>query len=198
MVVEGNIVNYVNKDNIEQALETLETIYNRIENKPPNLLPKITKLAYPPSLIDNFTLKTNNNINNKNLEKPPCKICKKDVDIQYMRSHVAKHILKNETSGQVCGFCGILHSGNVQKSCTRNKASKAISDCQYYYNFSYRSVLKLTKSNPSSNRPGNCSICNCCVWSYNFLLHFHEKHQGVAFPIIISEEERDVIIQYKI
>ena len=188
MVVEGNIVNYVHKDNIEQALETLETIYNRIENKPPNLLPKITKLSYPTSLIDNFTLKTNNNINNNNLEKPPCKICKKDVDI-----HLAKHIKKNETSGQVCGFCGILHSGNVQKSCTRNKASKAISDCQYYYNFSYRSVLKLTKSNPSSNRP-----CNCCVWSYNFLLHFHEKHQGVACPIIISEEERDVIIQYKI
>ena len=96
----------------------------------PNLLPKITKLAYPPSLIDNFTLKTNNNINNNNLW--------------------------------------------------------------------YRSVLKLTKSNPSSNRPENCSICNCCVWSYNFLLHFHEKHQGVACPIIISEEERDVIIQYKI
>ena len=193
MVVEGNIVNYVHKDNIEQALETLETIYNRIENKPPNLLPKITKLPYPTSLIDNFTLKTNNNINNNNLEKPLCKICKKDVDI-----HLAKHIKKNETSGQVCGFCGILHSGNVQKSCTRNKASKAISDCQYYYNFSYRSVLKLTKSNPSSNRPGNCSICNFCVWSYNFLLHFHEKHQGVACPIIISEEERDVIIQYKI
>ena len=95
MVVEGNIVNYVNKDNIEQALrrfETLETIYNRIENKPPNLLPKITKLSYPTSLIDNFTLKTIKNINNNNLEKPPCKICKKDVEIQYMRSHIAKHI----------------------------------------------------------------------------------------------------------
>ena len=195
MVADANIVNYVNKDNLEQALEALETIYNRIENKPPNLLPKIAKLPYPTSLMENFIIKTNNNIYNNNLEKPPCKICDKEVDIQYMRSHVAKHILKNETSGQVCG---ILHSGNVQKSSTRNKASKAIVDCQYYHNFSYKSVFKLTKSNPSSNRPENCTRCNSCVWSYNFVLHYQERHHGVVCPILITEEECEAVKQYKI
>ena len=54
MVADANIVNYVNKDNLEQALEALETIYNRIENKPPNLLPKISKLPYPTSLMVKF------------------------------------------------------------------------------------------------------------------------------------------------
>jgi hypothetical protein len=58
MVFEGNIVNYVNRDNIKQTLETLETIYNMIENKP-----QISKLPYTTSLMENFTLMTNNNIN---------------------------------------------------------------------------------------------------------------------------------------
>ena len=39
-----------------------------------------------------------------------------------MRSHVAVHIIKGETTGQVCGSCGILHSGNVEKILTKNKA----------------------------------------------------------------------------
>ena len=62
--------------------------------------------------MENFMIKTNNNIYNNNLEK-----------------------------------LGILHSGNVQKNSPRNKASKALVDCQYDHNFSYKSVFKLTKSN---------------------------------------------------
>ena len=41
MVVEGEIINYANKTNIEQAIEALETIYNSIENKTPTMLPRI-------------------------------------------------------------------------------------------------------------------------------------------------------------
>ena len=47
------------------------------------------------------------------------------------------HILKGDTQGQVCGCCGILHSGSVQKITTRNKASKAIVDCPYFKSFNY-------------------------------------------------------------
>ena len=115
-----------------------------------------------------------------------------------MRSHVAVHILKGDTNGQVCGFCGILHSGNVQKITTRNKASKAIVDCPYFKSFNYQSVLKLTKSNPSSNRPECCSVCNSCLWSYNMLLHFQEKHHDVPCPFLISELEREAVLNFKI
>ena len=108
------------------------------------------------------------------------------------------HILKGDTQGQVCGCCGILHSGSVQKITTRNKASKAIVDCPYFKSFNYQSVLKLTKSNPSSNRPEFCSVCNSCLWSYNMLLHFQEKHHDVPCPFLISELEREAVLNFKI
>ena len=91
MVVEGEIINYANKTNIEQAIEALETIYNSIENKNPNMLPRIITSPYPRNLEDNFLIKTSTSTN---LDKAKCKICIKEVDILYMRSHVAVHILK--------------------------------------------------------------------------------------------------------
>jgi len=104
------------------------------------------------------------------LGKPKCKICTKEVSIQYMRSHVAVHILKDETTRQVCGFCGILNSGNVKKVNTKNKTFKSKVDCQYHKEFSYGSVVKLT--NPSSSRPEYCNISKSCLWSYKMLLHY--------------------------
>ena len=74
-----------------------------------------------------------------------------------MRSHVAVHIIKGETTGQVCGSCGIVHTGNVQKILTKNKAFKAIVDCPYFMSFNYGSLENVSKSNPSSNRPEYCS-----------------------------------------
>ena len=35
MVINGDFINYVNKINIEQVIEDLETVYNSIENKTP-------------------------------------------------------------------------------------------------------------------------------------------------------------------
>jgi len=61
--------NNIKRDNLEQALEASETIYNRIENKPLYLLPKIAKWPYPTSLMEDFMIKTNNNIYENNLEK---------------------------------------------------------------------------------------------------------------------------------
>ena len=41
-----------------------------------------------------------------------------------MRYHVAKHILLGDTYRPVCGFCGVLHSGNIRKIITRNNNCK--------------------------------------------------------------------------
>jgi hypothetical protein len=87
------------------------------------VLPKISTSPYHATLEDNFILKP---ATSTKLDKAKCKVCTKEVDFLYMRSHVAVHILKGETNGQVCGSCGILHSGNVQKILTKAKAFKAI------------------------------------------------------------------------
>ena len=86
----------------------------------------------------------------------------------------------------------------MQKITTRNKASKAIVDCPYLKSFNYLSVLKLTKSNPSSNRPECCNICNSCLWSYNMILHYKEKHHDVTCQLLISEAERETVLNFKI
>ena len=40
-------------------------------------------------------------------KKRRCKLCKKDIELEYMRLHVAQHILKdNIASPTLCGFCG--------------------------------------------------------------------------------------------
>lgn len=196
MVVNGDFIIYVNKINIDQALEALETTYNSIENKTPLLLPKISTSPYPTLIMDNFSLKSTTTTN---LEKANCKLCDKEVDILYMRSHVAVHILKGDTTGQVCGACGIMHTGNVRKIVTKNKAFKAIvEDCTYFKSFNYGSVVKVTKSNPSSNRPEHCVICKSCMWSYNMILHYQEIHHDVPCPDIFMKGEREAVLSFTI
>ena len=40
--IKRGIINFIQKENIDQAFEVLETTYNNLDNKSPNLLPKIT------------------------------------------------------------------------------------------------------------------------------------------------------------
>ena len=109
---------------MDQAIEVLETFYNNITTSQPNLLNKISS-PYNSSFVDNFKINTVS-LNN---DKPECKICKIKVAKMYMRSHVAKHILLGHTTGQVCGFCGVLHAGNVSKEKTRNNNYKPAVFC---------------------------------------------------------------------
>jgi hypothetical protein len=149
---------------------------------------------YNSSFVDNFKINTAS-LNN---DKPECKICKIKVVKMYMRSHVAKHILLGHTSGQVCGFCGILHQGNVSKEKTRNNNYKPAVFCPgYYHEFSYNAVIKLTKSNPSSNRPEKCRVCSTYLWSYNMLSHFQENHHGVPCDFLITEDEKEAVLNFK-
>ena len=50
----GDITNYVKKDNLEQAKYLLENVFNEIENKPPNMLPKIFGMPYDAHFLENF------------------------------------------------------------------------------------------------------------------------------------------------
>ena len=81
----GDITNYVKKDNLEQAKYLLENVFNEIENKPPNMLPKIFGMPYDAHFLE-----------------------------IYMRSHIAKHRFLGDLAPPVCGFCGILHTGNLR------------------------------------------------------------------------------------
>jgi hypothetical protein len=119
-VEDNEIINYIRKSNVDQAIEVLETFYNNYTTTQPNILNKITS-PYNSAFVDNFKINTVS-LNN---DKPECKICKIKVMKMYMRSHVAKHILLGHTTGQVCGFCGILHQGNVSKEKTKNHNYKA-------------------------------------------------------------------------
>ena len=63
-----------------------------------------------------------------------------------MRSHVAKHILLGDTNRPVRGFviCGVLHSGNIRKIISRNNKFKPFVECPNFFEFSYKSVFKMT------------------------------------------------------
>ena len=41
---------------------------------------------------------------------------------------------------------------------------KAQSNCGYFYPFNMASVLKMSKHNPSSERPVECTLCNNAVY----------------------------------
>ena len=66
-VINGELINYIQKENIDQAIEVLEATYNNLDNKS---LPKITS-PYDSSFDHNFKIK----YIAKNLEKSPCKNC---------------------------------------------------------------------------------------------------------------------------
>jgi hypothetical protein len=194
VAVENNeIINYISKSNLDQAIEVLETFYNNITTSQPNLLNKISS-PYNSSFVDNFKINTVS-LNN---DKPDCKICKIKVLKMYMRSHVAKHILLGHTTGQVCGFCGVLHPGNVSKEKTRNNNYKPAVFCPgYYYEFSYNAVIKITKSNPSSNGPEKCRVCSTYLWSHNMLSHFQDNNHGVPCDFLIIEDEKEAVLNFK-
>ena len=66
-----NLVIYINKSDIDFAANVLEVMYDSIEEKSPNLLPKIDS-TYKDSVVHFFQITATE----KNLEKPNCRICK--------------------------------------------------------------------------------------------------------------------------
>ena len=87
---DEELIIFVDEQQIEQVKVVLETTYNAMENKSPNLIPTRVESPYGTSFENIFKINTND----VNTEKPQCRICPRHVDIVYMRSHVATHILK--------------------------------------------------------------------------------------------------------
>ena len=83
-------------------------------------------------------------------KKRRCKLCKKDIELGYMRLHVAQHILKdNIASLTLCGFCG---KSTCSVSLTNTSKKKGVkhykvqSTCDYNYQFNLKSAEKSSKS----------------------------------------------------
>ena len=92
-----------------------------------------------------------------------------------------------------------MHSGNVLKIITKNKAFKGIVDnCSYFKSFNYGSVVGVSKPNPSSNKLCYMQILCKCLWSYNMILHYQEIHHDVPCPEIFIKGESDAVLSFTI
>ena len=107
------------------------------------------------------TLWEHNTNENKDVNSVTCRLCCEEVPIKQMRTHVGKHILK-EQLGDVCGFCGMVGcSIDLIKGSGRGSSvtSTAGSNCSYKCKFSLKAAEKPTKSGPCTNRPIRCDMC---------------------------------------
>ena len=97
-----------------------------------------------------------------------------------------------------------MHEGNIRKVITVNKTYKPSVTCTITYEFNYGSVSNNLKdrpiSNPSSNRPEFCGVCQECLWTYDMELHYDSKHSGVECPenFLISVDEREKVLNLSV
>ena len=119
-----------------------------------------------------------------------------------MRLHVGWHILKGHLrpSTDLCGFCGkngcqvALQKGS--KGSKRNKILKVWSDCEYYHIFNFKSDYeKVVPSNPCTNRPVICEICQGTYWTYNMKIHYEQSHNHITVPKYVSDQERVAVLK---
>lgn len=191
---ENKLLSFIATSDLSQAIDLLKSVY---ENDKSIELPRVSS-PYAKSVMEKFLIA--NLIINKDDDdgKKPCKVCNKVIMLRKMRLHVAKHYFKNETSPQMCGFCGINCNsvlGLKTSGSGKNVAFKTKSNCAYAYSFNYASVEKPSKSMPCSNRPIKCPQCEHFFWSYNLSNHYNDKHLGINCPITVTEEEKIAILK---
>ena len=120
-----------------------------------------------------------------NLKFLSCKICKSNVPIDLMRSHVACHMLtlddNKPPSENLCGFCGTLCGSSININKGTGMSSFAVSNCDYSYKLSLQIASKSSKRNPSTNCPIICKLCKQVLWLYNMECHFLARHSNVSF-----------------
>jgi len=94
-----------------------------------------------------------------------CKICSKEVIKTFMRQHIGKHILRDETlkNENLCGFCGLVTGCNIELRTTSGsgiyKTLGPYSKCQFFCSFSLKAESKSSTQTPCTNRPVICSQC---------------------------------------
>ena len=168
-----------------------EYLENITANNTNFTFPKFKLNYFSNEFKDMISLKNNDNEEMLCVEKLKCKICFHLISRERLRVHVAKHIIKNETSKSpnLCGFCGTVGcSIDLKQSSTKNHL-KPKSNCSFYYKFNIRSVKKISSRSPSTNHPVFCRSCkdDQCFWSYNLKLHYIEKHPLIEINLIEKE-----------
>ena len=129
-----------------------------------------------------------------------CVVCNHVVPLHSMRTHVGRHILRDECGADACGFCG----GNA---CTtellRNGQGKLVSviltSCPLEpTNVRWGAMAKASARSPCTNRPMHCTLCKATVWLYGMKMHFDAKHPDVAPPATLCAptSERDVALAW--
>ena len=126
-----------------------------------------------------------------------CKICRKYINLERMRTHIGLHIIQGDIETQnkdiICGFCGMKCSSILVKT-SRGKSKvyygKIESDCCYYFDYGKLSA-KPSRNNPCTNRLVHCSVNECkqVVWSYNMEAHFESKNVDAPSDIVITQAE---------
>ena len=126
--------------------------------------------------------------------------CGKSAKLAAMRLHVAGHILQRqcgeanglEPSGsEACGFYGNVCASRDSSECkvglcrgSTSSTLKVVSSCpSAHAGMSYGPASKGSATNPCTNRPVPCSICQQTsgatrthVWSYHYLDHMQTAH----------------------
>jgi hypothetical protein len=62
-----------------------------------------------------------------------------------------------------------------------------------WHHFSTKVSQKVPKSYPCSNRSVKCDFCNGIYWSYNMKAHHSDKHVGIDFKSLITENEEQKV-----
>ncbi|CAE6517396.1 unnamed protein product [Rhizoctonia solani] len=133
-----------------------------------------------------------------------CHVCGHLVPIkQYMRTHIAKHILMRKAGTGLpsqdnmlghapCGFCGRSGIPKCKTTLNRSKKSTTVkSGCQYFDKFSYKPAETSTVSSPCTNRPICCEFPGCSktdpIWSYNMRDHILAVHGQDLYNRVLNE-----------
>ena len=113
-----------------------------------------------------------------------CVVCNHVVPLHSMRTHVGRHIFRDECVADAYGFCG-------SKGCTtellRNGQDKRVSviltKCPLEpTNVRWVAMAKVSARNPCAKGLMHCSFCKATVWLYGMQMHFDAKHPDVAPP----------------
>ena len=120
-----------------------------------------------------------------------------------MRLHVGTHIVKGDTRGPVCGFCGTLFAIPVKRQFSSgtgvNRTDNAFCGCKYFCDFSLKAAESHLKGNPCTNRPVECKACSngSVFWSYNLMAHYTDSHQFTQCPLVMSQEKKKIMLSNK-
>ncbi len=121
-----------------------------------------------------------------------------------MRCHVAGHILNKDIlfNPHLCGFCGLTKVAckvelRQSSGFGKNKTISSFSKCSYFYDLSIASASRMSKNDPCTNRPIECTLCpdKSVFWSYNLKSHYEHDHHSLNCPIIISSEEKNKVLE---